>query len=129
MLEEDSSIHRKNDSTKAGKYKRRRIFLFKMWLAVNDVKQDRLCIPAEFALDHSPPMPKRSPRFSEEKVKILSGTQDRVWPLTIRYNPDNSVFLLNSEWEEFSVSHEMKAKDAIHFYSLSRFLTRHIVPN
>ena len=114
MLEADSLP---NKPTKDGESKPRRIFLFEMRLTVSDVKQDSLCIPVEFALDHFPPIPQRSPRLYREKVKILSATQDRVWPMTIRYHPEDSVFLLNSKWKEFAQSHEMKAKDMIRFYT------------
>ena len=108
MLEEDPSIGRKDDPTKVGESEPSRIFLFEMWLTESDVEQDRLCIPVEFALDHFPPIPKLSPRFYEEKVNILSSTQDRVWPMTICYDPDECVFLLNSGWKGFAQSHEMK---------------------
>ncbi|GFZ20099.1 hypothetical protein Acr_28g0008040 [Actinidia rufa] len=114
VLEADSLP---NKPTKDGESKPRRIFLFEMRLTVSDVKQDSLCIPVEFALDHFPPIPQRSPRLYREKVKILSATQDRVWPMTIRYHPEDSVFLLNNKWKEFAQSHEMKAKDMIRFYT------------
>ncbi|XP_057512671.1 uncharacterized protein LOC130794735 [Actinidia eriantha] len=105
------------DPTKIGESEPRRIFLFEMQLTESDVEQDKLCIPVEFALDHFPPIPTLSPRCYEEKVNILSGTQDRVWPTTIRYDPDECVFLLNSEWKGFAQSHEMKAKDVVRFYT------------
>ncbi|PSS05033.1 3-oxoacyl-[acyl-carrier-protein] synthase [Actinidia chinensis var. chinensis] len=62
--------------------------------------------------------------FTRRRVKILSGTQDRVWPMTIRYDPDERVFLLNSGWKGFAHSHEMKAKDTIHFYRIYTLLMR-----
>ncbi|KAL6967986.1 hypothetical protein U1Q18_033790 [Sarracenia purpurea var. burkii] len=93
-----------------------RSFLFETRLTPRDVKEGKLFVPIDTGRHHFPSLPKPSGENPYmEQIKI-SDTQGFDWLMTLRYVPRESAYIIDSKWQEFAQSRNLKATDAVRFY-------------
>ncbi|XP_058196594.1 uncharacterized protein LOC131312686 [Rhododendron vialii] len=71
-------------------------FLFEVLVTPRNVYPGRLLISVEAALKYFPSLANRQETY-EEKIEITD-TQNRDWPMTVKYLRLESFFVMDSNW-------------------------------